>query len=147
MGGTGHSAGELLRLTRRLRELLDPSTPFSAGLAMAAGPMPVGPAADIRETADQVVVEVEVPGCAPESLSLTLEGNILVLQGEYSEPVEPGAAFLRIERPRGRFSRSIALPAEVVMPPEAVLARGVLTVRMRRAPELSRRRVPVREAL
>lgn len=146
MGGPLRSPGELLRLTQRLRELLDPATPFPAGLAVLAGPAPAGPAADVRETADQVVVEVEVPGCTPDRLSLTLNDNVLVLQGEYAEPAEPGAAFLRVERPRGRFSRAIALPAEVLMPPEAVLARGVLTVRMRRAPEPARRRVPVQEA-
>lgn len=145
MGGTLRSAGELLRLTQRLRELLEPGTSLPDGLAMAAGPAPVGPATDLRETADEVIVDVEVPGCAPDRLSLTLTDNVLVLHGEYAEPDEPGVAFLRVERSRGRFSRSIALPAEVVMPPEAVLARGVLTVRMRRAPEPSRRRVPVQE--
>lgn len=145
MGGTLRSAGELLRLTQRLRELLEPTASLPEGLALIAGPVPAGPAADVRETADQVVVEVEVPGCAPDRLSLTLNDNVLVLQGDYAEPAEPGVAFLRVERPRGRFSRSIALPTEVVTPPEAVLARGVLTVRMCRAPEPSRRRVPVQE--
>lgn len=145
MGGTLRSAGELLRLTQRLRELLEPGTSLPDGLGMAAGPAPVGPAADLRETADEVIVDVEVPGCVPGRLSLTLSDNVLVLHGEYEEPGEPGVAFLRVERPRGHFCRSIVLPTEVVMPPEAVLSRGVLTVRMRRAPEPSRRRVPVQE--
>ncbi|HPC84533.1 MAG TPA: Hsp20/alpha crystallin family protein [Thermoanaerobaculaceae bacterium] len=146
MAGPLRTPGELLRLTQRLRELLEPGTPLPDVLVMAAGPAPVGPVADLRETSDEVIVEVEVPGCPPDRLSLTLDDNVLVLQGEYAEPAEPGAAFLRVERPRGRFCRSIPLPAEVAMPPEAVLSRGVLTVRMRRAPEHTRRRVPVREA-
>jgi len=143
--GMVRSAGEVLRLTQRLRELLEGTTPSSDSFVRPAGSAPAEPAADVRETDDEVVVDFELPGCQPDRLVLTLTENVLVLQGEYADPSEPGAAFLRVERPRGRFSRAIAVPGEVSSPPDAVLTHGVLTVRLRRASRPERRRVPVKE--
>lgn len=145
MGGVVRSAGELLRLIQRLRELLEGATSYPDGLVMHAGPAPAEPAADVRETDDGVIVDFELPGCLPDRLTLTLTENALLLHGEYTDPGEPGAAFLRIERPRGGFRRAIVLPGEMASPPEATLARGVLTVRLHKAPSPPKRRVPVRE--
>lgn len=145
MGGVVRSAGELLRLTQRLRELLEGVTTYPDGLAMPAGSASAEPAADVRETDDGVIVDFELPGCHPDRLTLTLTENVLLLQGEYADPGEPGAAFLRVERPRGRFSRAIVLPGELASPPEATLARGVLTVRLHKTARPPRHRVPVRE--
>jgi HSP20 family protein len=145
MGGMVRPAGEVLRLTQRLRELLEGTISFPDGLIPPTGSAAAEPAADVRETDDGVIVDFELPGCQPGRLALTLNENVLILQGEYADPGEPGAAFQRIERPRGRFSRAIVLPSEVASPPEAVLARGVLTVRLRKAPKLQKRRVPVQE--
>lgn len=145
MGGVVRSAGELLRLTQRLRELLEGATSYPDGLVMHAGTAPAEPAADVRETDDGVIVDFELPGCHPDRLALTVTENVLLLQGEYADPGEPGAAFLRVERPRGRFSRAIVLPGELASSPKATLAGGVLTVRLRKAPRPTKRRVPVRE--
>ncbi|MCU0291656.1 MAG: Hsp20/alpha crystallin family protein [Thermoanaerobaculaceae bacterium] len=139
------SAGELLRLTQHLRELLEGATSHPDGPVMPAGSASAEPAADVRETDDGVIVDFELPGCDPDRLTLTLAENVLRLHGEYADPGEPGAAFLRVERPRGRFSRAIDLPGELASPPEATLARGVLTVRLHKAPRPPKRRVPVRE--
>jgi len=143
MGGMVRPAGEVLRLTQRLRELLEGTISYPDGFMLPAGSAPAEPAADVRETDDGVIVDFELPGCQPDRLVLTLTENVLLLQGEYADPGEPGAAFQRIERPRGRFSRAIVVPSEVASPPEAVLARGVLTVRLRKASK--KRRVPVQE--
>lgn len=145
MCGSAHPAGELLRLTQHLHDLLDPARLPAEGLVTLAGPAQTGPAMDIRETADEVIIDIELPGCLPDRLSLALHQRELVVTGEFVTPREPGAAHLRVERPRGRFARSILLPVDVATPPEAVLSRGVLTVRLRRAPEGIRRRIKVEE--
>lgn len=145
MGGSVRPAGELLRLAQHLRDLLDPAHLPAEGLVSIAGPATTEPAMDIRETDQEVIVEIELPGCLPDRFSLVLHHRQLVVSGEFVTPREPGAAYLRVERPRGRFVRSILLPVDVAAPPEAALSRGVLTVRLRRAPAATRRRIPVEE--
>lgn len=145
MGGVVRSAGEFLRLTQRLRELLEGATSYPDGLVIHAGSAPAEPAADVRETDDGVIVDIDLPGCQVDRLTLTQTESTLLLQGEYADPGEPGGAFLRVERPRGRFSRTIVLPGELTSPPEAMLKRGVLTVRLPKAPSPQERRGPARE--
>jgi len=141
MGGTLRSAAQPLHLTPRLCERLEPGTSPDR-LTAVAGSALVGPATDLGEAADERVVDLGVPGCCHDHLSLARADTVLVLDGEHAEP---GVTFLRAERSHDRFPCSIVFPAEVARPPEAVLGRGVATARMRRAPEPSRRRTPVQE--
>ncbi len=69
------------------------------------------PNVDIYETDSDIHIEAELPGMVKEDISITIEENVLVLQGERKMPHKNNDEhFLRIERTYGPFSRSFELP-------------------------------------
>jgi HSP20 family protein len=88
------------------------------------------PAVDVFESHDRLVVVMEVPGLPLESLRVVYRERELVLAGERrARRTGPGATFLCLERPHGRFERAIPLEVPVdVAHAEATLAGGLLTV-------------------
>jgi len=95
------------------------------------------PAVDVLELRDRLLVIVEVPGLAPESLKVSFRDRALVLIGDRRAPrVGPGASFHCLERPHGKFERTIPLDMPVdVGSARAALAGGVLTVDLPRLRE------------
>jgi len=85
---------------------------------------------DIDESDEYFVVSMEVPGLGPEDLTLTIEGDRLVVEGEKSrEQSNKSSRFEHVERHYGRFRRVIALPPSFAAgQPSAVLDKGVLTI-------------------
>jgi HSP20 family protein len=88
------------------------------------------PAVDVFEARDRLVVVIEVPGLAPESLRVVFREHELVLAGERrARRPGPGTTFLCLERPHGRFERAIPLEGPVdVAHAKATLDGGLLTV-------------------
>jgi HSP20 family protein len=66
------------------------------------------PRLDIRETEDEYLVLVDLPGVAPEDVVIELNGQVLTISGSRA-PVEVGEA-RRSERPAGSFSRRLTVP-------------------------------------
>ena len=95
------------------------------------------PAVDVFEARDRLVVVVEVPGLAPESLRVVFRERELVLSGERRpRRTGPGCSFLCLERPHGRFERVIPVEAPVdVARAKATLRGGLLTVSLPRLRE------------
>ena len=88
------------------------------------------PAVDVFESRDRLVVVMEVPGLPPEALRVVYRERELVLAGERrARRTGPGATFHCLERPHGRFERTIPLDVAVdVARAKASLAGGLLTV-------------------
>lgn len=104
------------------------------------------PALDIRETADALVLSVEVPGIDADAIDIEVEDNVLTIGGErrFEERGEDEHHH-RVERVYGRFARSVTLPQNVRADDiEASLDRGVLKVRVPKAEEAKPRKVAVR---
>jgi len=102
------------------------------------------PPADIAVEGDSIVVTVEVPGVQRENLDVTVQGQTLTVEGRRPAETDEEAKFVQVERPRGRFRRSFALPWK--LDPGSVqarLERGVLTVTVRRGGVTT---IPVEEA-
>lgn len=102
------------------------------------------PPIDIRETAESVLVDVELPGVHPTAVDVTLAGHMLTITAPIDVGPETGEV-RRQERPRGRFKRSIPLPVSV--DPDQVEAEskhGVLQVRIGKTENAKEKRVPVR---
>jgi HSP20 family protein len=95
------------------------------------------PAVDVLELRDRLVVIVEVPGLAPETLKVAFRDRALVLTGDRRAPrVGSGARFHCLERPHGKFERTIPLDLPVdVANSRASLRGGVLTVTLPRLRE------------
>src|SRR6476659_4343449 len=70
------------------------------------------PPADIYETEDDVVIELDVPGCQSENLSVEAVDGQLVITGERQAKEEATRRY-RSERWTGRFVRSFTLQPNV----------------------------------
>jgi HSP20 family protein len=109
-----------------------------------------GPAAmpiDVRETADAIVVEAELPGIKPEDADVTIDGRTLTIRGHYTETREEGGKderYLLKERRVGELARSITLPATI--DPDKVstsFEQGELKIVLPKAAESRARRIPI----
>ena len=110
-----------------------------------ARPVFSGPALDVEETDDAVIVRAELPGLRPNDFTVEATEDRLVLRGEKGEErEEQGRGFHRLERRYGSFVRSIALPCEV--DPDGTTARyrdGVLRVTLPKSEASKARRIRV----
>jgi len=136
---------ELLALRNRLRDALE----HGESSHPAAGLWPEGaglePAVDVWESAEELVVEVELPGARPGDISLRLDDRVLIVTGVLPTAAGEDARYLRMERPRGAFSRHVPLPGEVIGEPRAILRNGVLRVHLPKAAASQRRTIPVHQ--
>jgi HSP20 family protein len=123
-------------------------------------PEGVFPAVNVRETADTVTIEAELPGLDAGDVEISVTGDQLVLRGSRpqaggkpagdGEPAGETAEKIvwhRRERGTGSFERRISLP--VAVDPAGVEARlvdGVLSIACPKAAEAKPRRVEVRSA-
>jgi HSP20 family protein len=72
------------------------------------------PAVDIKEEKDLFLVIADIPGMEKEDINISLENNILTLQGTRSyEKNETQKGFSRTERVLGQFHRQFTLPQSV----------------------------------
>ena len=103
------------------------------------------PNADILETADTLVLKVELPGVAPDKLSLSVHGGNVILRGEKARPSAEGAVeFHAAERQFGQFKRVIQLGVPVnTRQATAELSNGLLEVRFPKVPNRRGEEVPI----
>ena len=101
------------------------------------------PLADLEETDDAYVAEIELPGVALEDLSVEVAGPRLTVTGERKERERVGI-LRRRTRTVGRFNYEVILPGDVEEDGvEATLEDGVLTVRVPKPAGHRPRRIPV----
>ncbi|MCP4455762.1 MAG: Hsp20/alpha crystallin family protein [Planctomycetes bacterium] len=88
------------------------------------------PAVDIVNKDDQIEVRVEVPGCQPDDLNVTVESDVLTISGEKQETQETKEDSLYYrESVSGSFRRDIQLPSDVdASNIEASYEQGVLSL-------------------
>jgi len=91
--------------------------------------VPFTPLADVEETAEAYVVEIELPGVDKSDLDIEIAGRRLSVTGERKERRRIGI-LRKQERSVGRFHYEVVLPGDVEDSAiEANLHDGVLTVR------------------
>lgn len=104
------------------------------------------PLLDIYETADEVVMEFDLPGFQLEDISLAVRGMTLVLDAQRPrEQAESEGRFICLERSHGHFHHVVRLSGS--FNPESIQAeyrRGVLRVV---CPKISDRNVPIKEII
>ncbi|BBD09785.1 Hsp20/alpha crystallin family protein [Desulfovibrio ferrophilus] len=88
------------------------------------------PVANVLETADGFVIEVELPGVRQEDVTVELTGNKLAVIGEvHLEKDVDGGVFHIMERSNGPFGRRFVLPQGLDGDHvNAVFAHGLLTL-------------------
>ncbi len=139
------SVRELNALRARLAELVDEAMLPSKSTVLSNQGAHFNPPVDLFETADELVVELELPGVPVDQIELSLLNDTLHVSGRGEEENQPGIIYQRVERPRGRFSRAIPLPTQTSGECRATLRRGILEVRLSKAPAARRKVVVLRE--
>lgn len=118
--------GALARLSDQLDQLLESwpgfgTDPWAGGFA---------PFADLEETDDAYLVEVELPGVKKTDVNIEVSGRRALVSGERKERERSGV-LRRRTRAVGRFHHEVVLPGDVDADAvSASLDEGVLTVRL-----------------
>lgn len=100
---------------------------------------------DLIETADSVLVIANLPGVKAEAVNVTLKENVLTLEAT-SESAQPeGAKVLHTERSNATpIKRSIRIPVRLSADEvQAKLEQGVLTVTLKKAVDVTPKRITV----
>ena len=117
---------DLDRLEDRIDAMLDRAV---SSLRPSPFPGSFTPLADIEETDDAYVIEIELPGIKREDVSVEVRGRRVIVSGERTKRERKG--FFRIgKRVTGRFHYEAVLPGEIDA--DAVIANyddGVVVVR------------------
>ncbi|MGC8628486.1 MAG: Hsp20/alpha crystallin family protein [Acidimicrobiales bacterium] len=128
---------ELDRLGEQLRSLMG----FGGSLFTETGFVPL---ADIEETDDAFVVEVDLPGVKSADLNVELSGRRLSVSGERKDKERKGVLRGRTRRV-GQFHYEVVLPGEVDQENvEAKMEEGTLTIRVPKAVAERPRKITVK---
>jgi HSP20 family protein len=105
-------------------------------------------AVDVREDADHIYVEAELPGFRKDDIDITLENQTLTISAERKTEQKQGGQgkgdLLLHERRYSRFLRSFTLPPTVDdQTVNAKLADGLLTITLNKREETKPRKITV----
>jgi HSP20 family protein len=103
------------------------------------------PALDIAERKDAYLVSVELPGVNPDDIDVTLENNLLSIQGERRRRQDSADEQVhRVERAYGTFRRAVSLPTTVQADAiQASYEHGVLQLLVPKAEEAKPRKIAI----
>lgn len=99
---------------------------------------------DVREDADHIYVEAELPGFRKDDIEITLESQNLTISAERREEQDKKGDLLLHERRYRQFLRSFTLPPTVdERTVDAKLNDGVLTITLNKREESKPRKISV----
>jgi HSP20 family protein len=130
--------GELEQLSRRLTSHLDL---WRQGPSLVEGLFT--PPADVEETDESYLVDIELPGVRKQDLDIEIAGRRLTVRGERKEKERIGI-LRRRERTVGKFQYEVTMPGNI--DEDGVVAgldEGVLTVRVPKPESERPRRIQV----
>jgi HSP20 family protein len=133
---------EFQRLEQELDEFITGTTPWAGGIRS----LPPGtfPAVNVASTADSVTVYLFAPGIDAKSLEISLQQNVLSVNGRREALPASSATYYRTERFDGDFRRVIALPEDI--DPDKVDATyrdGIVEIRVQRHEASKPRRIEI----
>lgn len=103
------------------------------------------PRADVYETGEEIVVMADIPGVQEDSVDITLEKNVLTIQGTVDTPSHKGYRLAYGEFEDGDYERSFALSERVDRDKiQATVKDGVLRLVLPKAKETAARKIPVK---
>ena len=167
--------GEMLSLRQVMDRLLEDAV-IQPGRALRGAEGQTMPLLDLAEHDNELVVKAALPGVKPEDVQITIEENVLTIEGELREEPEqqpePAAApsqavaaapagkpdqqggvqikkprYHHRERPIGHFFREVMLPVAVdAGKAGATFEHGLLTITLPKAQATRRRHIAIKGA-
>lgn len=103
------------------------------------------PRSDVYETDEAIVVVAEMPGADEDSVTITLDKNVLTINGEVRSPAPEGYRLALGEYASGDYERRFALSQAVDRDGiTAAVKNGTLTLTLPKAREAQPRRIEVK---
>lgn len=104
------------------------------------------PAVNISQTESDVIVEIPLPGIDPDKVDITIENDVLIIQGKEEKQNEVEETnYTRREWVSQSFFRSVALPVSVQSDDaDAQYDKGVLKIVIPKKPEAKAKKVAVK---
>ena len=103
------------------------------------------PRADIFDAGEEIVVMADMPGVQEDSVNITLEKNVLTIQGKVDATSREGFRLAYGEFEDGDYERSFALSEGVDRDGiQATVKDGVLRLALPKAKEAVARKIPVK---
>jgi HSP20 family protein len=135
-------AGLQDRMNRMLEDVI--ARPRRGGEQEDRGAGQWSPPADIFETAESIVIRVEVAGIEQHALEIEVKGNSLIVQGDRRFEEAEGRNYHSVERSYGAFRRVFSIPMTVRQDQiQAVLKNGVLEITLVKEEKAKPKRVRV----
>lgn len=126
---------------REMGDVYDRMTQLVQGFLIDGMPSAI---ADVEETDDAYIVDIDLPAVKPEDVNLEIRDNMLRITGEVKERQRTGV-LRRKGRRVGQFEHVVALPGDVdPSKVDATLANGVLTVRVGKTASSQPRKIEVK---
>ncbi|MBB5518619.1 Hsp20/alpha crystallin family protein [Amphiplicatus metriothermophilus] len=105
------------------------------------------PATDIFETDDAVVLELELPGVARDSVDVSLENRVLTIRGQTPRRKREGWQQIYAEYGEGDYERVFSLSEEIDRDKiQASFRNGVLRLELPKVDTAKTRRINVKAA-
>jgi HSP20 family protein len=119
---------------------------FGAPVASGTAQPPTWiPSADLEETDDAYIIELELPGVRREDITIELRDNELRISGEVKQRERTGT-LRRQTRRVGQFEYTVMLPGDIdAENVDAALHDGVLSVRLPKAAASHPRQIDIKE--
>ncbi|MBN1406766.1 MAG: Hsp20/alpha crystallin family protein [Calditrichaceae bacterium] len=104
------------------------------------------PIVDVEETDQAFLITAEVPGIKKDDIKITFENNYLTISGEKKvEKDRKDKNFHHMERSFGKFSRTLGIPAGVMLDKiEAEYDQGILNIKIPKAEEAKPKQIEVK---
>jgi HSP20 family protein len=132
----GTPAAEFERISQELSQLVD--NPWS--LSAVGDLADFVPVADLEETDDAYLLDIELPGVKKKDINIETDGRRIVVSGERKEQERVGR-LRRRTRSWGQFRYEVMLPDDIDDDRvEATMNDGVLQLRLPKLPASQQRR-------
>ena len=131
---------DLISLQDRMNRLFEQTLARSGGERQGEEAAAWSPAVDIYETAEDIVLQAELPGLTKDNIDIQVRENMLTLKGErhLDKEIKRENTF-RMERAYGAFQRVFNLPNAVQADKiRAVFKDGVLKVNIPKSVEAAK---------
>jgi HSP20 family molecular chaperone IbpA len=103
------------------------------------------PRADVRETAEELLIELDLPGVKAEDVDVHFDRGELTIRAKGSKLTTEGRSWLAVEYQPADFERTFRLSPEVdVSKVAAELKGGVLTLHLPKAEAARTRKINVK---
>jgi HSP20 family molecular chaperone IbpA len=105
------------------------------------------PRSDIYETEENVIVTLDMPGTREDTIDITLEKNVLTINGLSTHDSPEGYSLVMAEYQAGDYERSFRLTDEINREDiEAIYKDGVLKLTLPKAEVAKTRKISVKAA-